>query len=347
MQNKVLQSVIEITKNRDLDSLEYSLVATLKELVPARQIEVFKTFHQTDKTGVAQVLSLSTDSISDEEQFNWSDEYHIVESDPMLEQCIQSVETCAGKPEDGLCRLIVPVSSERGVAGAVSLYGEEEILSSVELAMGIIKIYENYQIILGESEQDTLTGLFNRRTFDKKLGRLLKAQSEKKNAGLKSGDEEKRGDGPIDSSTWLVVLDFDRFKQINDTYGHIYGDEVLLILSQKMKTCFRQTDILFRFGGDEFVIILEPVGLDDARMVLERFREAVASHDFPQIGSITISTGFARINEQDFPPAILERADKALYYAKEHGRNCIWNYEDLVESGEIQEPKKGSSIDLF
>ena len=144
-----------------------------------------------------------------------------------------------------------------------------------------------------------------------------------------------------------MVLDFDGFKQINDTYGHSYGDEVLLILSQKMKQCFRKKDLLFRFGGDEFVIILEPVTLNEAQDVLERFRFTVANHEFPQVGKITISTGFAKICDKDYPPNILEKADKALYFAKENGRNCIHNYEALISDGKLQEQKTSGSIDLF
>lgn len=348
MDNDILKSVIEITRHRDLDSLEYSLVATLKEIIPANQIAIFKTFSSDKVNGIEEVLRLSVlETGHKEPHYKWSDHTRVVDSDIPLERCIKDEKNSTHQLDNGLIRILIPVFNETTAVGAVSLYGEEEILESLPLANGIVKIYENYQIILNESEHDKLTGLFNRQTFDKKLGRLLKLQSERNKEHPDLGEIEKRKDANAEAPTWLVVLDFDGFKQINDTYGHIYGDEVLLILSQKMKHCFRKTDILFRFGGDEFVIILEPVAYKEALAALERFREAVASHNFPQIGHITISTGFAKISARDYPPTILERADKALYFAKENGRNCTFNYEALIDEGKLQEAKTSGSIDLF
>lgn len=348
MENKILQSVIEITRHRDLDSLEYSLVATLAEIVPARQIAIYKTYSTGSNNGIEEVLRMS---ISDHDPSNvhyvWSERTITVDSDAQLEQCIESETVATHKTDDKLNRVLIPISNDGGGIGAICIRGTDEIKSSIALAQNLIKIYENYQIILNESEHDKLTGLFNRRTFDKKLGRLLKIQSDRNRQYSASDISEKRHPATGEYHAWLVVLDFDNFKQINDTYGHSYGDEVLLILSQKMKQCFRKTDLLFRFGGDEFVIILEPVTLDHATAALENFRNAVASHDFPQVGKITISTGFAQICSKDYPPAILEKADKALYYAKDNGRNCTFNYEALVALGKLKDKTKSGAIDLF
>ena len=348
MDDEILKSVIEITRHRDLDSLEYSLVATLAEIISTRQIAVFKTFSGDASHGIEEILCLTTvetDSISS--QYKWSEQSRIVNTDQLLERCIQGNKTVTHSLDDGSYRIIIPISHDNTAIGAISLHGTDEILSSLNLVKGFIKIYENYQIILDESEHDKLTGLFNRRTFDKKLGRLLKIQSTRENDISESGEAEKRHTTTSEPNAWLVVLDFDGFKHINDTYGHSYGDEVLLILSQRMKHCFRKTDLLFRFGGDEFVIILEPISYEEAMEALERFRIAVATHEFPQIGTVTISTGFARITQKDFPPAVLEKADKALYYAKQNGRNCIFNYEALISAGKLKEQKTSGSIDLF
>jgi len=80
---------------------------------------------------------------------------------------------------------------------------------------------------------------------------------------------------------------------------------------------------------------------------LNNFRKTIADYNFPQISTVTISIGYAMIRENDYPRTILNLADKALYYAKEHGRNCIYNYESLVADGEIQDLKKSGAIDLF
>lgn len=143
------------------------------------------------------------------------------------------------------------------------------------------------------------------------------------------------------------MLDIDHFKAVNDTFGHLYGDEVILLISQRMKECFRNSDLLFRFGGEEFVVVLEPVPAEQAYTILNNFSKKISDHSFPQVGTVTISIGYAMIRERDYPPTILDLADKALYYAKEHSRNCVYNYESLVADGDIQDQKKSGTIDLF
>jgi GGDEF domain-containing protein len=84
-----------------------------------------------------------------------------------------------------------------------------------------------------------------------------------------------------------------------------------------------------------------------AKLVFERFLHAIAGHDFPQVGKTTISIGFVRLNDTDYPHTILERADKALYYAKEHGKNCVHNYDDLLANGLLFEKQAAGSTELF
>lgn len=150
-----------------------------------------------------------------------------------------------------------------------------------------------------------------------------------------------------DATAWLIITDIDHFKRVNDTYGHVFGDEVILTISQIMKTCFRCSDLLFRVGDEEFVILLEPVRKKTAEKLLNKFRKAISEHKFSQIDNVTVSAGYTSISDKDYPPAILENADKALYYAKENGRNCSYNYESLIQKGKITPAKKGRPVDLF
>jgi len=93
--------------------------------------------------------------------------------------------------------------------------------------------------------------------------------------------------------------------------------------------------------------VLEPTPSPMVWSALERFRKTIAEHQFPLVGAVSVSIGFAKIDENDYPVTILDYADKALYYSKEHGRNCINSYEQLLESGEIKLPEATGSIDLF
>lgn len=347
MNNEILQSIVEMTGQHDLDSLEFSLAATLAELVPAQHISLQKLLNYDDHDQLEEVVHLFIDMESKSEpHYQWNHDHKIIMADKYSTRCIEGLKPVSYKNKKFKC-LLMPILSGRKVIGVLSIESKEELSKFEELIDGFTKIYGNYLYILNESERDKLTGLFNRRTFDNKLGRLLKMQHTKQQEYIfsKSIDEKRK---LIDAScAWLVMLDIDNFKAVNDTFGHLYGDEVILLISQKMKECFRTTDLLFRFGGEEFVIILEPIPVERADIIMNNFRKKIADHDFPQIGQVTISIGYAMIRESDFPPAILNLADKALYYAKEHGRNCVYNYESLVADGEIQDQKKSGTIDLF
>jgi diguanylate cyclase (GGDEF)-like protein len=348
MQNKVLQSIIEMTRQRDLDSLEYSLVATLVELVPVVRISLYKLIAGGPPGKIEEIVRLDTETDrTGETRYAWDDEARVVDAGPHLEKCLKLAQPLDYEGETGLKHILIPVLSDEKLFGALSLGARRDLSPFLSLLEGIVKIYGNNLAILNESERDKLTGLLNRRTFDDKLTRLLKAQSGKKSKySAKRGRDERRKLEP-GSHAWLVILDIDNFKQVNDTYGHVYGDEVILLLSQKMRVCFRNSDLLFRFGGEEFVVILEPTTLEMATRVLERFRKAVSEHDFPGIGRITVSIGFARISGSDHPPTVLDNADKALYHAKEHGRNRIDNYETLLAEGKLFERDTSGPVDLF
>ncbi|NIO43521.1 MAG: diguanylate cyclase, partial [Burkholderiales bacterium] len=100
------------------------------------------------------------------------------------------------------------------------------------------------------------------------------------------------------------------------------------------------TDLLVRYGGEEFVVLLTDTTPANCELVLERFRDKVEGHWFPQIGHVTISIGATRIADQALPSTVLDQADQALYYAKHSGRNRVCIYDNLVEEGliELQEP---------
>lgn len=348
MDSKILQSVVEITKQRDLDSLEYSLVATMAELVPVTEISILKIIHENNLDKLDEVVSLTVlPNESDDKTYVWSDTSQIVSIDQEIKDCLQSTGVSTYHTNGSFTRLLAPIICDGKTIGALIIKSTEDIGSFKTLIDGFVRIYNNYIFIFNESERDKLTGLYNRRTFDNKLQRLFQAQKIHKQRCIASGQIKERRKIPPDAFVWMIIFDIDHFKRVNDEYGHVFGDEVILTLSQIMKKCFRSSDLKFRIGGEEFVIILEPAPFETAFEHLERLRKTIAEHEFSQIGTVTISIGFAKITDKDYPPAILERADKALYYAKENGRNCVYNYEALIEEGKLTPPKKGGSVDIF
>ncbi len=119
-----------------------------------------------------------------------------------------------------------------------------------------------------------------------------------------------------------------------------------MLIAQRMRHSFASHAHLFRLGGEEFVILFNARGENDAARMLERFHRKVSNRPFPQVGSVSVSMGFCRITRHDFPEAALDRADQALYYAKSHGRNQLHGYEQLLRCGELKTVSAGS-IDLF
>ena len=156
---------------------------------------------------------------------------------------------------------------------------------------------------------DPLTGLFNRRGLYE--------------LGQREVERARRYSRPLS----VIMLDIDHFKLVNDRYGHPAGDEVLRVLTDRMKKNVREIDILARYGGEEFVILLPEIDLADARPVAERLRQSIG--DYPistEQGdiSITISVGVSQTGNAPYEvEALIARADTAMYIAKQQGRNCV------------------------
>jgi diguanylate cyclase (GGDEF)-like protein len=125
------------------------------------------------------------------------------------------------------------------------------------------------------------------------------------------------------------VVDIDHFKRVNDSHGHLIGDEVLLLVAQLMRQTFRHGDRIYRFGGEEFVVLLRCPQAQSARVAFERLRLRIGAHDFPQVGQLTVSIGYTAVDADDTPSAAFERADLAVYEAKNAGRNRTVAHADL------------------
>jgi len=123
----------------------------------------------------------------------------------------------------------------------------------------------------------------------------------------------------------------------------------LLTFSQQFKSHFRKEDLLFRFGGEEFILVMTAQNSQVVEKKLNEFKIEIAKHNFPFIESLTISIGFTQLHENMFISSIIDRADKALYYAKDHGRNSVYCFDKLVEQKLLvqQEPSKDSPVELF
>lgn len=153
--------------------------------------------------------------------------------------------------------------------------------------------------------KDPLTGAGNRRALNEKLDEIV--SNNKRSTQIAS----------------LVVIDVDFFKRINDNYGHAIGDQVLIKLTELINTRTRQTDCFYRFGGEEFVVVLTGSGQEFGEKIAEQYRVLVESTSLIDEMEITISLGVAEFVNGETGESWLDRADVAMYHAKETGRNKV------------------------
>jgi diguanylate cyclase (GGDEF)-like protein len=152
---------------------------------------------------------------------------------------------------------------------------------------------------------DPLTGLYNRLRLKDVLPREM-ARADRSGSALS-----------------VVMFDIDRFKRINDSFGHATGDKVLVALSRVATGSLRATDHLVRWGGEEFLVVLPDANAAEARIVAEKLRQAIANHHFDEAGRITVSFGVAQYAPGEVTADLIARADRALYQAKANGRNRV------------------------
>ncbi|TMM46008.1 GGDEF domain-containing protein [Colwellia ponticola] len=153
---------------------------------------------------------------------------------------------------------------------------------------------------------DPLTSTGNRRALDSELNKAILSQERQK------------------KTMCLILLDLDNFKKINDTYGHLIGDDILVTLTKLLVNNIRMLDTLYRYGGEEFIIAPLYVDLKTAAIIAEDMRAVVEEHVFTDDISMTLSLGVAQFNDKETPSQWIARADAALYIAKDSGRNKVY-----------------------
>jgi len=187
-------------------------------------------------------------------------------------------------------------------AGPIEIYGDKLMLCIVH---DITEQKRLEQELEHAALRDSMTGLLNRRQF------------------YNITEQTNPADLPAQQQFSLLLVDTDHFKNINDVFGHQKGDEVLISLSRMLEDCSRKDDYVFRWGGEEFVILLPRTTLEHALQIAETLRAAVAQITIPGLPRFTVSIGVARHNQGESIDDLFKRVDDALYRAKNDGRNKV------------------------
>jgi len=340
--SELVDHLAELTGFRDRDILDVTLVGALRDLLRPLSVAIYRSVGDQGQERWLTRAHLGQHDVVARADPVWADVDSLPELDafPARQQAMngQTVLAVPGTPN----LTIFAVSTDREVVGVLEV--ETEVPMSDEsqrLVCSILRIYRNFEGLLDYSERDTLTGLLNRKTFDESF---LKATS---TPTLVSHADTRRAPPSSHQHYWLGVIDIDHFKSVNDNYGHLIGDEVLLLLSRLMRSSFRFHDRLYRFGGEEFVVLMRCAREEDTAMALERMRQNTEAYAFPQVGRITISIGFTEVKPGDTPSGAFERADKAVYWAKGHGRNQVRSHAALVASGALEDDSIIGDVELF
>lgn len=239
--------------------------------------------------------------------------------------------------------LIVPIVTESQQTFLLEVTGPETwSIPAQQVIEGCLKVFYHFLNLLNYGERDTLTGLLNRKSFDEAFFKMSQLEPEAANGNPDDGERRSQS-----SACWMAVIDIDHFKRVNDTFGHLIGDEVLLLVARILQSTFRQEDRIYRFGGEEFVVLLRAPDAEWATAALERFRQVVEAHRFPQVEHVTVSVGFSMIRRHDTPSGAFDRADQAVYQAKSQGRNRICSFERLgLSSRSVHSPEQ-NTVELF
>ncbi len=328
----VLTNLISLTNERDVYELELLLAQSLHDLIQPlnnsadKSVVVYRAVNVNKKKFNSVVIG------------NEKEEKPLTsELKQSLADCFETGEFLSLQADDDSELNLYPLknSNNRTVA-IIAIQANINDTQLHDTISMLLQIHQNFAGLINDNEHDTLTGLLNRKTFEAKVNKVF----EKMLISAKRQDDKKN------TMHYLALFDIDHFKAINDEYGHLVGDEVLRELSQLMKETFRDKDLLFRYGGEEFLGVFECAQAQNIMQLLERFRKKVSNYDFTEVGKVTISIGYTEVFTYDNSSQVVSRADQALYYAKENGRNVTWHFEKLIEDGLLLEAKEEVSLAL-
>ena len=333
--SRYLDAIVELTRQQDSQELMGALLEGLRKNVQARRVQMF-ALSNPERDADFNEHNIQHAVFNDQFDAEFGEPRRLGD-DPDLVACVCSGKIVSRETSDGR-RVVFPIFGVRHVRALLVIEEPASETLSQELLAKLLQVYSNQTLMLSRSELDPLTGLYNRQTFDDRIRRVAQ----------RAAGQRRAADGRSTAGVCFALFDIDHFKRVNDQFGHLYGDEVLTLLARLMVQSFRHEDLLFRYGGEEFAVVLANADLEIATAALERFRRKVEAYAFPQIGHKTVSIGFTAMGAVQGVEEVVMRADKALYYAKNNGRNQTHCYETLVALGKLEPVTQAKGeVELF
>ena len=355
----LIDHLIALTDHRDRDHLELTLSKALIAMLPIDRVVLARVVSEDSVRRWLDIASLDArggGKIVDPLRVDFAT-LHPIEDNKDRLRCIQGrteVEV-AWAGENGPRITYLPLfndarNSEEGVVEVHS--GTPLTPEQTQTIAAMLHVFRNMYNLLAYSDRDALTGLLNRKALDdtfysavlEELEAGQDARSQALAAPVAAGQERRHRVPP---NYWLGTVSVDSFTALSDQYGHLIGEEVLLLVARILNNTFRTYDRIYRFGGDQFAVLMH---CPDEALVLaafERFRANMEKFNFPQVGRVTACAGFTRVGPDDSPSTALERAERAVDYAQRNGCNKVFSHGDLVRKGFVEAGAKTGAVDLF
>jgi diguanylate cyclase (GGDEF)-like protein len=328
----LIDEIAGLADVRDRDALEYTMASVMFELTGARLLSTWSVAPRDGDIGVRCRVTLGSARCEVTSCTLPGEDVKSLDSKPALKSCYETKRHFRARSGVcGLYRHVFPVVNGHGVVRLVEILRAEPMREDEErLMFGLLRLYRNHLGINDYGDCDDLTGLLDRRAFEDTFRALISPKLGRETSPfgpLRSGDETR--------GAHLAMIEIDLFKRINDGFGHPHGDEALALLARLLGENFRETDRLFRFGGETFVAVLPNTDSDGAAAALERLRVSVENFDFPRVGRVTVSIGHTAALNDDTAASATARAEEALYAAKDQGRNRVCCFEELRASDAV------------
>ena len=353
------EHIIKLTDHRDRELLELTLCKALIDLLRIDRVVVSRVMSEEGIKRWLDVASLDArggGKVTDPLRVDFG-ALRVLEDERDRFRCIQERDIIerAWAGEDGPRITNFPLFSDtrNDDEGVVEIHSGDSLnKGQLEIVNDLVRVFRNMYNLLAYSDRDALTGLLNRKSLDdsfysavlEEMDHGLESESRVLEAAVLPVSERRHRVPP---NYWLGTVTIDNYSAINDQNGHLIAEEVLLLVARIMNNTFRTYDRIYRFGGEHFAVLMHCPDEALVFAAFERFRVNLEKFNFPQVGRVTACAGFTRITADDSPSTTLGRAERAVDYGQNNGRNVVFSHDDLVRKGLFGEVPHIGEVDLF